>query len=74
MYLELGEDLKEEILKEIYVDFDFIENMINIEQIPEVIKELIYKIHKQEEEFEDYKRNVEDCYRPKTPEEMYDCY
>lgn len=71
MYLDLGEKLKEKILEETYCIYDFNGTMINAEEIPSLIEDLIYEIHCRDEQLEDLKQDIQDNYKPIKSEDMY---
>lgn len=71
MYLKISDDLKERIEKTTGNDYDFIGNYLPSEKIETVIEDLLCEIHRLEEKYNDFEKEVEDNYKPYTKEEMY---
>lgn len=46
-------------------------NYTTINELFEIVDDLVYQKNKLQEEFDDYKQNVEDNYRPYSPAELY---
>lgn len=59
MYLDLGEDLKKDILECTDVDYDFVGYMINADDLKDVLKDLIYEIHKRDEIIKSQKEDIQ---------------
>jgi hypothetical protein len=65
---DLGEGLVERINKETPLANG---DILAISDIVDILDDLLYKIDKLEEEFEDYKQYIADNYKERSPYEMY---
>lgn len=65
MYLKIDDDLKEKIETITGTDYDFKGNFLPSESIISIIEDLIYEIHRLEEEKKDREQDIENNYEPK---------
>lgn len=73
MYYKLNDNELETIKKVnklTFTDYELLGDFIPVDSFISIIEDLIYEIDRIEEEFNDFKRDVEDNYRPLTPREL----
>ena len=71
MYLELKQDLIDEIEEITCTDYERKGDYIPAENIENMIKDLLYEIDRLSEKIEDMENDIRDNYRPISNEEMY---
>lgn len=53
-------------------DYNRKDDLISADKFIDIIEDLLFEIEHLEEEFDDFKQDVEDNYRPITKKEMYE--